>query len=99
MKYPPSREDFLESSHPDGYSFSYATSSIQLCAILFQRSPNHILYQFVKALCGFCCSLAVTVFFGHAAPTFFRYRAMRSFCSAIVLDGFSSPILLEIDLV
>ena len=34
---------FSESSHPDGYSFSYATSSIQLCAILFQRSPNHIL--------------------------------------------------------
>ena len=32
-----------QSSHPDGYSFSYATSSIQLCAILFQRSPNHIL--------------------------------------------------------
>ena len=32
-------------------------------------------------------------------PHFFRYRAMRSFCSAIVLDGFSSPILLEIDLV
>lgn len=43
MKYPPGREDFLESSHPDGHSFSYATSSIQLCAILFQRSPNHIL--------------------------------------------------------
>lgn len=43
MKYPPGREDFLESSHPDGYSFSYTTSSIQLCAILFQRSPNHIL--------------------------------------------------------
>lgn len=34
---------FSESSHPDGYSFSYTTSSIQLCAILFQRSPNHIL--------------------------------------------------------
>lgn len=34
---------FSESSHPDGYSFSHATSSIQLCAILFQRSPNHIL--------------------------------------------------------
>ena len=34
---------FPESSHPDGYSFSYATSSIQLRAILFQRSPNHIL--------------------------------------------------------
>lgn len=32
-------------------------------------------------------------------PRFFRYCAMRSFCSAIVLDGFSSPILLEIDLV
>ena len=29
--------------------------------------------------------------------SFFRYRAIRSFCSAIVLDGFSSPILLEID--
>ena len=37
MKYPPGREDFLESSHPDGPSFSYATSSIQLCAIRVEQ--------------------------------------------------------------
>ncbi len=42
MKYPPGREDFLNPLTRRVF-FSYATSFIQLCAILFQRSPNHIL--------------------------------------------------------
>ena len=36
------------------------------------KFPSHpILHQSVKALCGFCCSLAVTILFGYAAPTLF----------------------------